>query len=110
MSALGQKRTIPPFHRCPPLHSKSGHLIDASWDYPFFMNRRTCSTGQSLLALITRTREPSARSISAWEQNSSLISETRRSVVGSQFKVKARSPGQIRHKEPSSSSTILLLS
>src|SRR5215472_6994011 len=37
MSALGQKRTIPPFHRCPPLHSKSGHLIDASWDYPFFM-------------------------------------------------------------------------
>jgi hypothetical protein len=43
--------------RCPP---ESGHLISASRDYPFFMNRRTCSTGQSLLALITRTREPSA--------------------------------------------------
>jgi hypothetical protein len=44
------------------------------------------------------------------EQNSSAIADTRRSVVGSQFKVKAISPGQIRHKEPSSSSTILLLS
>jgi transposase-like protein len=39
---------------------ESGHLIGASRDYPFFMNRRTCSTGQSLLASITRTREPSA--------------------------------------------------
>src|SRR5262249_14325521 len=43
--------------RFPP---KSGHLIVASRAYPFFMNRRTCSTGQSLLALTTRTREPSA--------------------------------------------------
>src|SRR6266487_6050340 len=74
------------------------------------MDRCTCPTGQSLLASITRTREPSAESISAWEQNSSPISDTRRSVVGSQFKAKAISPGQIRHKEPSSSSTILLLS
>jgi hypothetical protein len=31
-------------------------------------------------------------------------------VVGSQFKVKTISPGQIRHKEPSSSSTMSLLS
>ena len=31
-------------------------------------------------------------------------------MVGSQFKVKAMSPGQIRHKEPSSSSTMSLLS
>ena len=29
-------------------------------------------------------------------------------MVGSQFKVKAISPGQIRHKEPSSSSTMSL--
>src|SRR4029077_5525120 len=34
----------------------------------------------------------------------------RRSVVASQFRVKATSPGQIRHKEPSSSSTMSLLS
>jgi hypothetical protein len=33
-------------------------LIGGSRDYPFFMDRRTCSTGQSLLASITRTREP----------------------------------------------------
>ena len=31
-------------------------------------------------------------------------------MVGGQFKVKAISPGQIRHKEPSSSSTMSLLS
>jgi hypothetical protein len=31
-------------------------------------------------------------------------------VIGSQFKVKAISPGQIRHEEPSSSSTMSLLS
>jgi hypothetical protein len=37
----------------------SGDLIGGSRDYPFFMDRRTCSTGQSLLASITRTREPS---------------------------------------------------
>jgi len=33
-------------------------LIGGSRDYPFFMDRRTCSTGQALLASITRTREP----------------------------------------------------
>ena len=59
MSALGQKRTSRRFIDVRLYHSKSGHLIGASWDYPFFMNRRTCSTGQSLLALITRTREVS---------------------------------------------------
>jgi hypothetical protein len=44
------------------------------------------------------------------EQNSSLIATTRSSVVGNQCKVTAISPGQIRHLEPSSSSTMSLLS
>jgi hypothetical protein len=43
------------------------------------------------------------------EQNSSLIADTRSSVVGNHCKVAAISPGQIRHLEPSSSSVTLLV-
>jgi hypothetical protein len=42
---------------------------------------RTFCTGQSLLASITRTREPSVLSTRAWEQNSSSISETSKTVI-----------------------------
>src|SRR5262249_54121303 len=68
--------------------------------------RRYCR----LLALITRTREPFERSISACEQISSSISATSISVVGSHCKVLGMSPGQMRHAEPSLSSTIWLRS
>jgi hypothetical protein len=57
---FGSEADISPCTRDVRFAPESGHLIGASRDYPFFMNRRTCSTGQSLLALTTRTREPSA--------------------------------------------------
>src|SRR5215831_20525456 len=85
----------------------SGHALA---DQPFLKDCRTCWTGQSLLASITRTREPSVLSMRAWEQNSSSISETSRTVVGSHPNVRSISPGQIRQLEPSSSFTIWLLS
>ena len=56
----------------------SGHAIA---DQPFLKDCRTCWTGQSLLASITRTREPSVLSKRACEQNSSSISETSRTVA-----------------------------
>jgi hypothetical protein len=86
----------------------SGGMSDGACfsDHPSFSDRRTCATGQSVLASITRTREPSFCSMRVCEQNSSLIADTRRSVVGNHCKVATVSPGQIRHLEPSSSSTM----
>jgi len=55
--------------------------------------------------LITRTRDPFERLISACEQISSSMSATSISVVGRHCKVLGISPGQIRHAEPSLSST-----
>src|SRR6476646_10166392 len=60
------------------------------------MDCRTFCTGQSLLASITRTREPSVLSTRAWEQNSSSISETPKTVIDDHPNVRAISPGQIR--------------
>src|SRR5262249_35951799 len=60
--------------------------------------------------LITRTRDPFERSISACEQISSSMSATSISVVGRHRKVLGISPGQMRHAEPSLSSTTWLLS
>ena len=60
----------------------------------------------NLLASIARTRESSVRLIRAWVQNSSSISVVTMSAVGSHCKVTAISPGQIRHLDRSSSSTM----
>jgi hypothetical protein len=49
-----------------------------------------------MLASITRTREPSVLLTRAWEQNSSSISETSRTVIDDHPNVRAISPGQIR--------------
>jgi hypothetical protein len=54
----------------------------------------------------TRTWDPSERLISACEQISSSISATSISVVDSHCNVLGVSPGQMRHVEPSLSSTI----
>jgi len=62
------------------------------------------------LTLITRTRDPLERSISTCKQISSSTSATSISVVGSHCKVLGISPGQMRHAEPSRSSTRWLLS
>jgi len=50
--------------------------------------------------LITRTRDPFERLISACEQISSSMSATSISVVGRHCKVLGISPGQIRHADP----------
>ena len=72
---------------------------------PWRRQRRTAAAGHCALTLITRTRDPLARSISACEQISSSMSVTSISVVGSHCKVLGISPGQMRHAEPSLSST-----
>ena len=72
--------------------------------------RRTASVGQSSFALITRTRDPSECVTSACEQMSSSMSATSSSVAGNHCNVLDTSPGQIRHVEPSLSSTMWLLS
>src|SRR6266568_9471687 len=77
---------------------------------PWRRQRRTAVAGHFELALITRTRDPLERSTSACEQISSSMSATSISVVGSHCKVLGISPGQMRHPEPSLSSTIWLLS
>src|SRR5215470_12094904 len=77
---------------------------------PWRRQRRTAAAGHCALTLITRTRDPFERSISACEQTSSSISATSISVVGSHCKVLGISPGQMRHAEPSLSSTRWLLS
>src|SRR6266446_7655855 len=77
---------------------------------PWRRQRRTAEAGQCALALITRTRDPFERLISACEQISSSMSATSISVVGSHCKVLGISPGQMRHAEPSLSSTMWLLS
>jgi hypothetical protein len=50
---------------------------------PWRRQRRTAAAGQCTRALITRTRDPFERSISACEQISSSMSATSISVVGS---------------------------
>src|SRR6266480_151818 len=45
----------------------------------------------------------------AWEQNSSSISETSRTVIGDHPNVRAISPGQIRQLEPSSIVALVVL-
>jgi hypothetical protein len=77
---------------------------------PWRRQRRTAAAGHCALTLITRTRDPFERSISACEQISSSMSATSISVVGRHCKVLGISPGQIRHAEPSLSSTRWLLS
>src|SRR5262245_24938224 len=73
------------------------------------MQRRTAAAGHCELTLITRTRDPFERSISACEQISSSMSATSISVVGSHCKILGISPGQMRHAEPYLSSTRWLL-
>jgi hypothetical protein len=63
---------------------------------PWRRQRRTAEAGQCALALITRTRDPFERLISACEQISSSMSATSISVVGSHCKVLGISPGQMR--------------
>jgi hypothetical protein len=77
---------------------------------PWRRQRRTAAAGHCTLTLITRTRDPLERSISACEQISSSMSVTSISVVGRHCKVLGISPGQMRHAEPSLSSTRRLLS
>ena len=77
---------------------------------PWRRQRRTAAAGHCAVKLITRTRDPFERSISACEQISSSISATSISVVGRHCKVLGISPGQMRHAEPSLSSTRWLLS
>src|SRR5262249_27706279 len=77
---------------------------------PSRSERRTAAAGQYALALIARTRDPFARSTRACEQISCSISVTSISVVGRHSNVLGISPGQMRHAEPSLSSTIWLLS
>src|SRR5215472_9418490 len=77
---------------------------------PWRRQRRTAAAGHCAVKLITRTRDPFERSISACEQISSSMSATSISVVGRHCKVLGISPGQIRHAEPSLSSTRWLLS
>jgi hypothetical protein len=77
---------------------------------PWRRQRRTAAAGHCTLTLITRTRDPLERSISACEQISSSMSVTSISVVGRHCKVLGISPGQMRHAEPSLSSTVWLLS
>ncbi len=71
---------------------------------PWRRQRRTAAAGHCTLTLITRTRDPLERSISACEQISSSMSVTSISVVGRHCKVLGISPGQMRHAEPSLSS------
>src|SRR5215831_20542826 len=71
---------------------------------------RPGKSGHCAVKLITRTRDPFERSISACEQLSSSMSATSISVVGRHCKVLGISPGQMRHAEPSLSSTRWLLS
>src|SRR5262249_34103834 len=77
---------------------------------PWRRQRRTAAAGHCAVKLITRTRDPFERSISACEQISSSMSATSISVVGRPCKVLGISPGQMRHAEPSLSSTRWLLS
>src|SRR5262249_37837949 len=77
---------------------------------PSRSERRTAAAGQYTLALIARTRDPFARSTRACEQISCSICVTSISVVGRHSNILGISPGQMRHAEPSLSSTIWLLS
>jgi hypothetical protein len=77
---------------------------------PSRSERRTAAAGQYALALIARTRDPFARSTRACEQISCSICVTSISVVGRHSNALGISPGQMRHAEPSLSSTIWLLS
>src|SRR5262245_23572672 len=77
---------------------------------PSRSERRTAAAGQYAVALIARTRDPFERSTRACEQISCSISVTSISVVGRHSNVLGISPGQMRHAEPSLSSTIWLLS
>src|SRR5499433_3018759 len=77
---------------------------------PSRSERRTAAAGQYALALIARTRDPFERSTRACEQISCSVSVTSISVVGRHSNVLGISPGQMRHAEPSLSSTIWLLS
>src|SRR5215510_12861274 len=77
---------------------------------PSRSERRTAAAGRYALALIARTHDPFSRSTRGCEQISCSISLTSISVVGRHSNVLGISPGQMRHAEPSLSSTIWLLS
>src|SRR5262249_47648401 len=77
---------------------------------PSRSERRTAAAGRYALALIARTHDPFSRSTRGCEQISCSISLTSISLVGRHSNVLGISPGQMRHAEPSLSSTIWLLS